>query len=228
MEGRKKVTGGRLKLKGITISKRSKKKAKSVESEKEATSLFEGIKDGDREVEAPEAGAGSGRIVTSGVTVQGFETKFRDEIDLGDTIIVFHPTLLREEERAVIGILSQRSLTLHEKFSNDILSTTPYRIRKDSVLLQHKAERSLDQNAGDRQCGSSSSTEEGYSKEQLQDEVSRQLEKKLKRAKQTLTYREKTGMWGYRVVTEEIDKKATAEQLLDMRVKRMGRDKFCW
>jgi hypothetical protein len=36
----------------------------------------------------------SGRVVASGVTVQGFETKFMEEVEFGDTILVHHPTSL--------------------------------------------------------------------------------------------------------------------------------------
>ncbi|XP_055389019.1 uncharacterized protein LOC129618240 [Condylostylus longicornis] len=206
-----KIVGGRLKLKGVAISKHSKKKSKS--------SAESGLDPPPTNVESQQAPEpGSGRLVTTGTTVQGFETKFKEEIEVGDAIILFHPSLLIEEERIVVGVLSQRSLTLHEKFSNDIASTTAYKIRKDSTLLRQKAGEALATNEG---ASSGSQTT-------LQDEISRQLQKKLDNTRQTFRYREKTGMWGYRVVTGEAEKNLSAEELLDMRVKKMGRDKFCW
>merc|ERR1719326_1031281 len=62
---------------------------------------------------------GAGRIVCSKVTIQGFETKFKEECAVGDTIVVQHPTSLVEESRIVVGILSQRTLTLNEPFSTE-------------------------------------------------------------------------------------------------------------
>ncbi|CAK9092302.1 unnamed protein product [Durusdinium trenchii] len=60
---------------------------------------------------------GSGRIVTNTTTVHGFETKFKDELEVGDTIMVHHPTSLEVELRMVVSVLSQRSSVLHQAFS---------------------------------------------------------------------------------------------------------------
>lgn len=73
---------------------------------------------------------GTGRIVSSGNTVQGFETKFVEEIGLGDVIIVKHPTSNAYEERTVQSILSNRTLCVDDAFSNDLITTSVYFIRK--------------------------------------------------------------------------------------------------
>mmetsp|Transcript_33435 Transcript_33435/g.50578 ORF Transcript_33435/g.50578 Transcript_33435/m.50578 type:complete len:230 (-) Transcript_33435:393-1082(-) len=161
---------------------------------------------------------GSGRIVTSQVHVNGFETKFKEEIETGDTILVHHPTSLEVEKRVVVGVMAQRSLTLDQAFSKDISSTTEYHIRKDSLKLKQKAQAQMQEEG-----------EEGA--EALQDAASRelqkQLEKKLKKQAKTVVVREKSGMWGYKLVTKKLDKASTAEERLDERCKQ-GRDKYCF
>mmetsp|Transcript_18103 Transcript_18103/g.24267 ORF Transcript_18103/g.24267 Transcript_18103/m.24267 type:complete len:221 (-) Transcript_18103:232-894(-) len=162
--------------------------------------------------------AGSGRIVSSTITVHGFETKFKDELEVGDTLMIHHAVSLEVEMRVVTGILSQRSCTLHQAFSKDLLSTTDYHIRKDSLKLQEKAKASIqDEDVGDPQS--------------LQDaaslELQKQLDKKLKKKNKQCSVREKTGMWGYKVTTKALSKEATQEELLDERCKQ-GRDKYCW
>lgn len=228
MDGAKaKSGGGRLKLKGVAISKHSKKKKSKEQPASSCTDQIESVEE-EVPVEVPEPQPGSGRIVSSGVTVHGFETKFREEVDFGDVIVLFHPKQLLDEERIVIAILSQRSLTLHEPFSSDIASTSAYRIRKDSILLTAKAEKVLKSERTEAALESGAAASSSTSKTKLQDEVSRQLQKKLDKTKATFSYREKTGMWGYRVVTEEVGKNLSAEDILDRRAKKMGRDKFCW
>ncbi|CEM40126.1 unnamed protein product [Vitrella brassicaformis CCMP3155] len=56
------------------------------------------------------------------------------------------------------------------------------------------------------------------------DEISKRLEKKLKKTKSILTYREKVGM-GYKTTEEKMATDLTAEELLDKRAKGNG-DKF--
>uniref|UniRef100_A0A7S1QSP0 Uncharacterized protein n=1 Tax=Alexandrium catenella TaxID=2925 RepID=A0A7S1QSP0_ALECA len=168
------------------------------------------------EVESVPMVPGSGRVVTSNVTVHGFETKFKDELEVGDTLIIHHAVSLEVEMRVVTGILSQRSCTLHQAFSKDLVSTTEFHIRKDSLKLQEKAKASI-QDDGDPQS--------------LQDatslELQKQLEKKLKKKNKQCTVREKTGMWGYKAVTKSMGREVNTEELLDERCKQ-GRDKYCW
>merc|ERR1711972_1128293 len=104
----------------------------------------------------------------------------------------------------------------HQAFSKDFISTTEYHIRKDSLRLKEKVKESL---------------EADESAESIQDaaslELQKQLDKKLKKARKEVTIREKTGMWGYKIVTKKLGKEATAEELLDERCKQ-GRDRFCF
>mmetsp|Transcript_15178 Transcript_15178/g.44376 ORF Transcript_15178/g.44376 Transcript_15178/m.44376 type:complete len:221 (+) Transcript_15178:48-710(+) len=159
---------------------------------------------------------GSGRIVTSTTTVHGFETKFKDELEAGDTIMFQHPNSLEVEKRVVISVLSQRSVVLHQAFSKDVVSTSEFHIRKDSLKLQERAKASIE-DAGDTEALQDATSQE----------LQRELERRLKKQRKQCTVREKTGMWGYKMVTTALSKEASTEQLLDERCKQ-GRDKYCF
>eukprot|EP00930_Biecheleria_cincta_P088562 TRINITY_DN77810_c0_g1_i1.p1 TRINITY_DN77810_c0_g1~~TRINITY_DN77810_c0_g1_i1.p1 ORF type:complete len:230 (+),score=61.52 TRINITY_DN77810_c0_g1_i1:32-691(+) len=158
---------------------------------------------------------GSGRLVTNTTTVHGFETKFKDELEVGDTLMVHHPTSLEVELRMVVSVLSQRSCVIHSAFSKDCASTVEFHIRKDSLKIKEKAKAEVE-NEDDPEL--------------LQDaasrELQRQLDKRLKKQAKTVSVREKTGMWGYKVVTRKVSKDSSAEDMLDERCKQ-GRDKWC-
>lgn len=158
---------------------------------------------------------GSGRIVSSATTIHGFETKFKDELEVGDTIMIHHAVSLEVELRVVTGILSQRSCTVHQSFSKDILSTTDYHIRKDSLKIQQKAKAEIGE-SGDAKALQDAASEE----------LQRQLDRRIKKQRKEVAIREKTGMWGYKVVTKKLGKEASQEDLLDERCKQ-GRDKWC-
>jgi len=152
---------------------------------------------------------GTGRVVCSRVTMQGFETKFKEECAVGDTIIVQHPTSLVEESRIVVAVLSQRTLTLSEAFSTEWSTQSVYEIRKDSIALQKAAEREerkRKREAGDEEVN-------------IDNALENQLAKRL--AKQPKLYQErvKTGMWGYKIITKTFDKEPSKEELLNMRTK---------
>lgn len=202
---------GRLKLKGEISSAKKRKRVKNA---------------GSSAPEETEECSGSGRIVSSGVTIHGFETKFKEEVHIGDALILFHPKALEDESRIVVAILSQRSLSINAPFSTDVASTTAYRIRKESVFLVAKASEALAHASVEEEDATGAPGKKP--KQDIQDEISRQLQKKLDKARPVLKYREKTGMWGYRTVTERVPKSTSAEEILDMRAKRQGRDKYCW
>ncbi|KAJ1606018.1 hypothetical protein OJ253_2906 [Cryptosporidium canis] len=69
---------------------------------------------------------GEGRIVTSGTTVQGFHTRFQQELKKGDYIEIEHPNTLIKERRRVATIVSERTLVLEREFSCDLISTSEY------------------------------------------------------------------------------------------------------
>eukprot|EP00747_Dinoflagellata_sp_TGD_P193743 gnl/TRDRNA2_/TRDRNA2_60297_c0_seq1.p2 gnl/TRDRNA2_/TRDRNA2_60297_c0~~gnl/TRDRNA2_/TRDRNA2_60297_c0_seq1.p2 ORF type:complete len:220 (+),score=65.62 gnl/TRDRNA2_/TRDRNA2_60297_c0_seq1:56-715(+) len=159
---------------------------------------------------------GSGRIVSTNLTLHGFETQFQEELEVGDTILVHHPTSLEVEMKIVTGILSQRSATIHQEFSKDLVSTIDFHIRKDSLKLQRKAQKAI----GDGEDAEAV-------KDAASKELEKQLEKKLKKQARTVVVREKTGMWGYKNVTRILPKATDTETMLDIRCKE-GRDKYCY
>ncbi|EDO06415.1 hypothetical protein BBOV_II004600 [Babesia bovis T2Bo] len=113
--------GGRLKLKGLK-SKGLRSKTNTTDSATSTEKSKVNIKY--KTIE------GTGRIVSSGNTIQGFATKFVDEVAVGDTIVVNHPMSKSNEERTVQAILSNRTLCLDDPFSNDLITTSVFTIRK--------------------------------------------------------------------------------------------------
>ena len=129
--------GGKLTFKGedsVTKKKKSKKDKKEKKEKKKRKREAE-------EDAEPEIVTGSGRIVSSGKSIHGMETVFKDECEIGDTLLVTHPVSLVLEEQPITGILSQRSMSVNDKFSQDLVSTMTYQIRKDGEALRRKAER---------------------------------------------------------------------------------------
>ena len=64
--------------------------------------------------------SGSGRITTSGTTVQGHNgTKFMSELCVGDGVVVQHPTSLVEETKIVRMVLSDVSIGISSAFSSN-------------------------------------------------------------------------------------------------------------
>ena len=141
---------------------------------------------------------GQGRIVSNGLTIQGLETLFKDELEVGDAIMIKHPQTSLREERRVVSIVSQRSLSVDRPFSSDFVSTTEFRIQKhrpaQSQVTGLKTEMGVD----------------------LPDNENTS----------TLTYQGKIGPWSRQTVTEMLDKHVTEEELLDMRCKKVH-DKYC-
>lgn len=84
-----------------------------------------------------------GRIVSNGNTVQGLETLFKDEVEVGDIIIARNPQTGIKEERIVKNIVSQRSLTIDRPFSSDFVSTTEYSIKRESKNVHATAEAAV-------------------------------------------------------------------------------------
>lgn len=192
---------------------------------------------------------GLGRVVSTGTTLNGFETNFKDEVEAGDTILVNHPVSLKLEKRLVASVLSQRCLTLGDGFSRDLVSTASYEIRKDSITLKREAAREAaktkealretehSQSAAEAQTDVQNEEGEvgaGHASavdaKMMQDIVSRRLQQKIEQSKKAkLTYRVKTGMWSYKTVSEEIQdgENFGADELLERRAKK-SRDKHCW
>jgi len=161
---------------------------------------------------------GSGRIVATGTTVHGLETKFKEEIAVGDSLLVQHPNTHQMEFQMVTGILTQRSLQILQTFSTDFSSTTAYHIQRDSIVMERKAKKER-KKEGDI-------TEEEFMRKQME----KQLEKKMKEQQKVVKVQEKVrggGGISYRTVEKKMDKPMGAGDALDERCK-LGRDKYCW
>jgi len=163
---------------------------------------------------------GTGRMVTSGTTVQGFESQFKTEIEVGDNVLVHHPKSLLVESSVVLNILSQRAMTINAPFSSDLVSTTSFHIKKDSIRLKRQAEAAMSKPDGPEEESLDSSA-------RLDDQMSLQLQNKLKKQKTVASVREKTGMWGYKIVSKKLKGDVGPGELLTLRTKQ-GRDKYCW
>lgn len=163
-----------------------------------------------------------GRVVANGTTVQGMETRFKDQLSVGDVLIVMHPQSLLPEKRTVTNILSQRSLMVHAPFSSDFMTTTEFAVRKESQLIQQRISQS----------STSLKKEEGHDDHDdskviaVDQAVQDELKRKLDNEEKILTYREKVGTWGYRTVSVKVDKNTSKEDLLDMQSKKVH-DRYC-
>jgi hypothetical protein len=60
-----------------------------------------------------------GRIIVSGVTVHGKDTKFLEDCAQGDTLIIRHPETLVKEQRKISIVLSNKSLAVNQEFSSN-------------------------------------------------------------------------------------------------------------
>jgi hypothetical protein len=157
---------------------------------------------------------GEGRIVCSGTTIQGMETRFKEQFDVGDIISIQHPQSLLQEDRNVTSVLSQRSLTVDRPFSSDFVSTIEYGIRKPAVSISG---RTTDHGVNDMR-------EEVTGLEDHQRSIMTKGTYQPE-GDQTLTYREKVGM-SYRTVSMKVDKEMSREDLLDLQTKK-SHDRYC-
>ncbi|SBT32189.1 conserved Plasmodium protein, unknown function [Plasmodium ovale wallikeri] len=157
---------------------------------------------------------GSGRVVTIKNTVQGFDTKFVDEIKVGDNIILTNPTSLQTENRIVTSILSNRTLLVQEEFSTDISTTCRYSIEKKEI--------SNAENNGNEDDKEKNSYPNG---DISQVQYAKVIQQKPKQ--DVVKIRQKVGLWSYKIIDKKIKGNLTNEEKLDERVKS-GRDKFCW
>jgi hypothetical protein len=172
----------------------------------------------------------TGRVVVSGTTIQGLETKFKEEIEIGDTIIILNPQTHKLEERVVTVVMTNRSLMISEKLSSDFVSTVTMDVRKDSIKLrrQVEADRRLQERAQlkKEEFDDDDGEVAAEKPEPIEEAIKRQLQKNLQEAKMNVSYKEKTGTWGYKVVSEKVDTSRSREDLLDLRAKKVH-DKYC-
>lgn len=65
-----------------------------------------------------------------GNTIHGQYTKFAEELEVGDAIVITHPTTLLEETKIISMILSNSSMGVSSSFSSDLISSTSFRYIK--------------------------------------------------------------------------------------------------
>lgn len=158
---------------------------------------------------------GEGRIVSFGNTVQGMETRFKEQIEIGDDILIRHPQTLAVEGRIVTEIHSNRSLGIHIPFSTDLVSTTEFSVRKAPVPQKSPREQQHVKEEKDTH-----GTIEG------QESIEQKLHERIALEKSTLTYKDKSGAWNHATVSHQLDQHYSQEELLDMRCKKVH-DKYC-
>ena len=150
--------------------------------------------------------AGSGRITSSGTTVHGHETRFMDELSVGDAVIVRHPTSLQEETKIVRMVLSNISIGISSAFSTDIISTTNFQyIKAPKELITSPEEE-----------------EQKALKKQHADEVAA-FGTYASKGGEEIVYRvKKPGAFGGYAIVKETSREGvrSREELLDMRTKK--------
>lgn len=210
------VKKGALKFKG---DKGDLRKQKKKEKKKERATQGHVVKVDDDADEVADVISGSGRLLATGTTVHGFDTKFLDEIAVGDSLLVQHPSSQVVEQIQVSHVLTNKSLTILEPFSSDFSSTAVFHVSKDSVIFAKKMKREA----------AAGSKEEVTEEELMRRQMEKELEKRMKKQNRIIKVKKKVYGGGgvtYRTVEKKMDRAVTAEDALDERVK-LGRDKYC-
>ncbi|ETB58693.1 hypothetical protein YYC_03839 [Plasmodium yoelii 17X] len=137
--------GGKLKLKK-KIKKISKSKKSNDNTDKKyKDEINKGIEQNEEKKKINEKDDdiinGTGRIVTIKNTIQGFDTKFIDELKIGYQIILKNPNSLQIEKKTVTSILSNKTVLVDEEFSNDICTACKYYINKKVASLNEKKKK---------------------------------------------------------------------------------------
>ncbi|KAL8450564.1 hypothetical protein Emed_002436 [Eimeria media] len=225
------VGAGSLRLKGsIGDLRRYKKK----EKKKRERHLHEsGVVEGDdplapSSIPAPQGEAelleGTGRIVATGETVQGFNTKFRHELEAGDTLVLLHPATLLPEETVVASVNTDRTLLISPPFSKDFISTTTFQIKKTAAAARQRAAAAAARKrkaagGGDDDPEASAATDADQDPAAAAAAAAAAaLRKKLKKGSRVVSVREKKGMWGYTVKQVKLKGEASAEEKLDLSI----------
>lgn len=154
---------------------------------------------------------GTGRITSSGSTIQGHATSFMAELAVGDALLVTHPTTLQDETKIVRMVLSNTSIGISSAFSTDLISTSAFRFikaPKDEVGEEELARQQTSKAHKAEQAAFGTYASEGGTR---------------------FNYRVKKGgaFGGYHIVSESTAEALTREDLLDKRTKKKS-DRFCY
>jgi hypothetical protein len=166
-----------------------------------------------------------GRILATGTSITGLNTFFKEEVSVGDVLVIVNPQTHLVEERYVTDVLSNRNIFVHAKFSSDFVSTVDARVRREgarlraevgvSDLLQVTSTPSAQENektVGDRE------------KLILQDVKKKIVERTSESA--AIAVVEKSGSFGYKTRVTQVHGKFTNEDELNIRAKHKH-DKYC-
>ncbi|KAL8273082.1 hypothetical protein Esti_003003 [Eimeria stiedai] len=229
---------GSLRLKGGFGDLRRHKKKEKKKRERQLQAAG-GAVEGDEAFEAssipaPHAEAklleGTGRIVATGETVQGFNTKFRHELEAGDTLLLLHPASLLPEETLVVSVNTDRTLHISPPFSKDFISTTNFQIKKSAAAARQRAAAAAAARKRKAPGGKDDPEAAAAAADADQEDpaaaaaaaAAAALHKKLKKGSRVVSVREKRGMWGYTVKQVKLKGEVSAEEKLDLRLWRQS------
>ena len=153
-----------------------------------------------------------GRILASGTSITGLNTFFKEEMSMGDVLVIANPQTHLREERVVTEILSNRNIFVHAKFSADFVSTVEAQVRREGRKLRTLAESEISADLPERE-------------KLIKEFIKRKIAQKTSETS-NLAVQEKTGNFGYKTRVEQVKGKVTKEQELDFRAKRVH-DKYC-
>ena len=154
-----------------------------------------------------------GRVLASGTSVTGLNTFFKEDVLIGDVLVIVNPQTHVVEERVVTDILANRNLVVHAKFSSDFVSTVESRVRKEGLKLREQAELES-QSVVDTE-------REKFMKEFIKKRIAENTAESS-----AVVFTEKRGRHGYTTRVEEVKGKLSKEEELNLRAKRVH-DKFC-
>jgi len=103
------------------VRRKKKKKKKKAERAVEAAS-------GGEPSGEPTTAPGSGTVLTSGTSVMGKETRFQEEVHVGDTITITNESTLVEETRRVTMVLGPTAMSLSAPFAADVVTHTRFTV----------------------------------------------------------------------------------------------------
>jgi hypothetical protein len=165
----------------------------------------------------------TGRLVASGTSIQGLNTVFKEEVDIGDILIVRNPQTHVLERRIVIAVNTNRLLSINERLSADFVSTVEASIQKESEVMRKAIEA---RKRGKKDPGMKGEKDEDEEESDVEAALKREVAERVAKAKTHVSYLQRTGGFGYKTVTEEVNADMSRSDLLDFRAKKVH-DKYC-
>ena len=164
----------------------------------------------------------SGRLVATGTNIQGLNTLFKEEAEIGDVLIIRNPQTHKVDRRIITEVASNRSLTISEKLSADFVSTVEASVQKDSEVLRSEILKARVKD----DPGIKGELREGEEEGDLEAVLQKRVAERVAQQKTHVSYLERTAGYGYKTVVEEVDKDLTRGELLEFRAKKVH-DKYC-